>query len=633
MMKIFFYFYFKNWTRNLLLMGWVGLSFSPVIHAAPIPSAFGVWNRGEEMDIQKYPFIRGLTGGLPWSEGEPKPGQYNWSNLDQALNRAVKNDQSVFLTFATGPDVPTWIYEKGVPKVETNDNMHKSKFPYYPYYPSPEYKMYYQRYIMEVAKHIRSLPIDTQKRIAFIQVQTGCTGDETPYKGDAKESQYKLGKGSKEWDTYRVETFQLYSKLFSQEEPKISLLFNAVSVDEEGDVKKKDKEEPKGESMASKWVKENVTDAMGKKIGGIPRGHHLAEERVGCEAEHDKFINPKGTPMFAIAEMDQTWTRPLFQRNLPLGFYWAAINGLNYGLSIWDVVGSAMEVSKEYGFDYAFYFFNKYAGQIYPETATDAFCALHKGLDSSDKNAYPESKYGSGGGKDIGRMEKIVAEYAKYGAAIEDKEALTLGQVGQRGNQKGYNDVGREIWPDNYSRFLYQIDADATSIPLWRIGGPITPTSSIYSRFARGFEHASEKDAMYFKLENGFSKGNEPKVMTITVVWYDKDAGSSWNLDYDAGAGSMKRAVTVTGKGDNQWHHEEITLKDAVFQHGGDKGSDLALVNADGQDDIFSLIEVHRGVPVVPALRPPTEVKPPPSSLNKGTKYDNKGAGKSKKEK
>ena len=56
-----------------------------------------------------------------------------------------------------------------------------------------------------------------------------------------------------------------------------------------------------------------------------------------------------------------------------------------------------------------------------------------------------------------------------------------------------------------------------------------------------------------------------------------------------------KTALAVTGKGDQQWHHEVVTVEDAVLRHGGAKGADFALVNTDDQDDIFSLIEVQRG--------------------------------------
>jgi hypothetical protein len=48
-------------------------------------------------------------------------------------------------------------------------------------------------------------------------------------------------------------------------------------------------------------------------------------------------------------------------------------------------------------------------------------------------------------------------------------------------------------------------------------------------------------------------------------------------------------------------------VEDAVFRHGGSKGADLALVNTDGKDDIFSLMEVHRGKLETPVLLPPTK--------------------------
>ena len=73
--------------------------------------------------------------------------------------------------------------------------------------------------------------------------------------------------------------------------------------------------------------------------------------------------------------------------------------------------------------------------------------------------------------------------------------------------------------------------------------------------------------------------------------------------------GETQALVTVTGKGDQQWHHETVTVEDAVLRQGGIKGADFALVNTDAKDDIFSLIEVHRGEPELPALRPPAEVR------------------------
>jgi hypothetical protein len=43
-------------------------------------------------------------------------------------------------------------------------------------------------------------------------------------------------------------------------------------------------------------------------------------------------------------------------------------------------------------------------------------------------------------------------------------------------------------------------------------------------------------------------------------------------------------------------------------------------VNTDAKDDVFSLIEVHRGEPELPALHPPTDARAFPG-YGKGTKY------------
>ena len=606
-----------GFARKIQFIGLIGISSLSAINAAPLPSSFGVWDRGETVDPKVYPYVRGTGCDAPWDEIEKQPGVYDWSAMDKAMENIVKNNESIYLSFEAGPKTPNWVYEKGVPKVVTDDKRHADKFPCYPYYPSPEYKTYYHRFLTEVAKHISAYPKDWQERIAFIQVKTGCTGDECPYKGEAVDPKYSLSPKDPAWKTFRLETFALYAKLFGKDSGlNISLLLNNV-VPESEDGKNDYVEE-------WKWATSTLKDGFGIKNGALSRGHHLSGERASTTTFLPYLIDPKGFTLFRRSEMDQTWQRPWYQLNVPLNFYWGAINALNSGQSVWDVSKSAMQVSKEQGFDYSFYFFNKYAGQIYPATATDAFCALHKGLDAADTVAYPEATFGESSRDNLDRMEKICAAYSKYGAANDDKNALKMGQVQQRGDQAGFNDVGWQIWPDNYSRLLTQIDPDETSIPLWRIGGPITPTSPIYSRFGRGFEHSSGKDALYFKLHDGFSADSKPKVMTVTVVWYDGEEGSTWKLDYDAGEPTMKTAVTVTGKGDKKWHHEVVTLKDAVFRHGGTKGSDLALVNTDAKDDIFSLIEVHRGEAEVPALRPPAEVRAF-SGFAKGTKYGKDG--------
>ncbi len=616
--------------RKLCLIGLISVCSLSLVQAVPPPRSFGVWDRGDTFDPKDYPFLKGLAFNQAWDDVEKQPGVFDWGTLDRAMERAVQRNQFIYLSLGVGPDAPEWIYSKGVPAVKTDNQIHDS-WPVYPFYPSPAYKTFFQRLITEFGKHIRSYPKEKQERIAFIQVKTGCTGDECAYKGDVIEKKYDLPVKSPAWQEFRLWAFDVFVKIFqgSPGHPQISLMFSNVTPgDDEGD--------GGGFTEEWKWVMDNAQGGVGIKIGGSGRGHHLSGERTKIETWQPRLIATKGTPLFARSEMDQTWHRAMYQLNVPLSFYWGALTGLQNGQSIWDVSKGAMEACKEQGFDYSFYFFNRYAGQIQPQTATDAFCALHKGLDAADTNAYPESVFGPAGRKNVDRMLKICAAYSKYGAAVDDEDALLLGQVRQRDTQRGLNDVGWDIWPDNYGRFLYQIDADGTSIPLYRVGGPITKTSSIYSRFARGFEHASGKDAMYFKLHEGFSQGNEPKVMTITVVWYDGVEGSTWKLDYDAGKGGVKTALTVTGKGDKQWHHETVTVEDAVLRQGGIKGADFALVNTDDKDDIFSLIEVHRGKLETPVLLPPTDYKvsdkaPMPPKADKAGKPGKEKKGKDQK--
>ncbi|MCL4401804.1 MAG: beta-galactosidase [Acidobacteria bacterium] len=555
---------------------------------AEVPvNSFGVWDRGASFDPKQYPFLKGLSFNATWGEVERQSGAFDWSGLDQAVEKAVQRKMSLYLSLGVGPEAPEWIYAEGVPKVFTDDERHKGKWPHYPYPLAPAYKSYFQRLITAFGKHIRGYPAEKQARIAFIQVKTGCTGDECAYKGEPKDARYNLPKSSPQWRAFRLDAFALFVRTFQQGPGRpIDLLFNSIGGDADG-----------GRGFAEEWdwVTAHCKSGFGFKNGALSRGHHLSGERTLYDQWTRFLIDPKGLTLFRRSEMDQTWTRPFYQLNLPLNFYWGALNALNGGQSVWDISAGAIEAAKAEGFDHSFHFFNRYAGQIRPESATGAFCALHKGLDAADTTAYPEAKFGKAARKNVERMLKICQQFSRYGARADDPEALTMGQVEQRREQKGFNDVGWDIWPDNYSRFLYQIDADATSVPLWRVGGPITPASSIYARFARGFEHASGKDSLRFKLHDRFFSNRQPKVVTVHVAWYDGQAGSSWKLVYDAGAPVMKTALAITGNGDKQWHDVTVTLRDAVLAHGGVRGSDLALVNTDDKDDVFSIIEVVRG--------------------------------------
>jgi len=551
--------------------------------------AYGVWDRGSSFSLTDCPFLKGLSFNADWEEIEPEPGVFDWSGLDYAVEKASQNGKYMYIAINPGPDAPQWIYDQGVPKVLTDDEQHLGKWKHYPYYFAPAFKPLFFRMVRSLAEQLDRLPAEQRRRVAFIQVKTGCTGDECPYKGLALDPQYEIPIRSPEWRAFRLETFALFVALFQADpERRIELLFNSIGGTASSD---------EGYEEEWAWVTEHVSGGFGIKNGALSRGHHLSGERALYDEWIDFLVDPKGLLLFRRSEMDQTWRQPWYQLNLPLNFYWGAVNAVHGGQSVWDISASALRIAEEEGCLPAFHFFNKYAGQIYPASATDAFCALHKGLDAADTAAYPEAVYGTAERRNVERMLKICRSFARYGARVDDEDALLVGQVRQRSSQRGFNDVGWEIWPDNYTRFLYQIDADETSIARWRIGGEITPQSPIYARFARGFEHASGKDGLYFRLHDDFFSGREPKSVTVSVVWYDQHQGSTWKLVYDAGEAEMRTACAVTGRGDGQWRSESVRLTDAVMDRGGFRGSDLALINTDDKDDLFSIVEIHRQPP------------------------------------
>jgi len=237
--------------------------------------------------------------------------------------------------------------------------------------------------------------------------------------------------------------------------------------------------------------------------------------------------------------------------------------------------------------------YNKYSQQVYPSTATAAVCVFHEGLNAADTVKFPENIYGKAIENNLERYSNICNAFASRGAKIDDLKSAAIGQVDQREFQTGYNDAGWDIEDGNYERFLTQIKPDETSIGLFRVRGTIDENSSKYDRFARSFENKSGRNTMYFKFDDEMFANSKPDSLSFTITWLDKNAGSSWSLNYNNGGKKMKTAIQVKGKGDNQWKTQTVTIKDAVINRSGKFGSDFILVNTDTLDDIFNGIEVE----------------------------------------
>jgi hypothetical protein len=580
-----------NVCRALLLCRAGSVLFTAVPPAAAgsaVLSAFyGVWDRSPAtVDFDparpEYSYLLGLEAGGAWENVQPvSSNQFDWAAMQTELEAAYERNQKVYVSLNVGPDAPDWIYSNGVPRVYTDDTDHN--WLYYPYYPDPNYIAYYYNFIHAFAGFFRTQPQHLLDTVAFVQVKTGCTGDECAYKGSPIDSAYDLDVGSPEWERFRIAAFEQFRLAFLEgTNTPIPLLFNNI--------------DPVDEPDAWNWVSTNIVSGFGIKGSAYVRGHHLSDERTFVNQWRPYMVDPPGLALFSRAEMDQTWTKPLYQLNVNLGFYWGAISGLNQGLSIWDITKSALlEAGNNVSVQETFRFFNRYAGQIDPAASTNAFIALHEGLNAADTVKFPVERYGAANKSNVARYVAICNDpvYAARGARMDHPEAATWGQVAQRSTQTNYNDSGWEIWPGNYSRFITQIDPDDTSIGLFRIDGPLQTNSPIYSRFARSFESANGKNAMYFKFHERLFA--DPAEWTdVSVIYYDAVANSTWQLKYDAGTNGFATALSVTCTGSRNWKTVSTTLTDAVMAGNGPNGADVALINTDGLDDIFHMIKVQR---------------------------------------
>jgi hypothetical protein len=551
--------------------------------AIPI-SSYGIWDRGgyflKKPTDTRYNYFRGVQIELKWSDIQPTNSAINWSSLDANLQTCNTYNKNVYVNILVGPDCPAWLYTTGgVPKVLTDQTTQFSGT--FPYYLNANYKTYYNNLISEFGKHIRSLAPALRSRVTFIQVMTGCTGDECAYKGNPLDTQYNVTDAN--WLQFRLTAFSKFKAAFhdGDQNTVIPMLFNNIDPDN-------------GEPVEWKWVQDSIGSDFGFKGSAYVRGHHLTGEHPFKNTWNPYQINPKGMVLFSRAEMDQSCVKTMYNLNPRIGFYWGILGGLNTGLSVHDQSANATDLAlADPDIMSSIIFFNKYAGQIFPGTATAAYSVFHEGLNSNNIQKFPENDYTKSSMNNVTRYQKICLAYQAQGARIDDATAVVQGQVYQRDKQTGYNDAGWDIQEGNYERWIEQIKADSTSVGRYRLRGPLTVNSSKYDRFARSFQNSKGKNIMYFKFHNEmFSSTNQPKSLKFSIIWLDSIAGSKWEFRYKDKNGVLQSPLQITGIGNKQWKTVTTTITDMDVSKLGTLGSDFMLVNTDIIDDIFNGIEV-----------------------------------------
>jgi hypothetical protein len=564
---------------------------------------FGTWGHGQNISneiIKGLPFIRGWNFTFPWKEIEPEKGKFNWELFDSQLKIASDNDLYIGFMIWVGQFSPEWVYTKdGVPKVEVIDNIHET--PYYPYYFSEAYKTDYRNLLNAVFEHIKKEPEVVRNKILFWMSAEGSTGDEGPYKGPAKDPAYKID--MKDWFEFKKDVWSFMYNEGNKMTPKLHVLINQAN-----------------NGMYLDWLLQNTPETW-FKAGSLAHTYSFNRE-LDYYNRLKMIVRPDNNGMTNRfrSESEEIQQLGWFKQSPQQNSFALVASSLCIGL---DMMNVRLNAVREAEGDYSFLFFNRYAGQRDPATATGAFCVLRDALDATDTDRFPENEFGavSGGdtkpGKNVAadqirllrnvnpeRIENIRKKFAAQGAQSgptpvieaeiyrnDNKLPAKLRKNNLRPDlqDKYNNDIGIYLLPNNYNRFIEQYDPNGTSKGFWRVG----PVSQPYGRYARGFEHENGMNEMWFSLnKNFFADNNRPHKVKITIAYLDKGNGK-WSLNYVSNNGKVEK-YQIQCSNKNKWITKEIEIDDLYTNKKMEHQTDFSLKYLSGDNTLFSLIELTR---------------------------------------
>ena len=539
--------------------------------------------KNEKIDIDRFPFIKGAADRVKWADIETSPEEYDWSKMDSQIRNALAGKYYYYFVLWTGPHSPEWIYEQGVPKVAVKGSKGKD---FFPYYLDQNYINYFHRFIGKLADHIASLPEKERNVFAFIQPAFGSTGDRQLYKGSPIDKKYKISP-QQYLEFCSGATKQFYLAFDKPELKHIRFLFN-VDNESNPEVLKGAKGAKAGELLYANWLRKNYPIELRKQQFTTAIGYQTNGEIVQDNELRRSFFGLNGKkPEFVRGEFSKFGQGGIFLENPIWNYYWTAISTVDRGLDLWEIDYNTVKTGL---YNEGFAFASRYSYYKQPQTSPYAFIALRDVLDSSDTIRFPEEKYGKAVQSNADRVNKIENEFKKHGAQVGDLHAATsLSGSNYLYEAKAMNDVGFELIARNYSRFISQIDANETSIGLWRVG----PTNQPYGRYARAFDNSTGRNRMYFDLDDNFLSLKTKETINLKIIYLDKGYGK-FSVRYDSTSSSDKTAVTITKANSGNWVTKSIAIADGVFANKGPRNSDFSLVNEDIENDIFHMIEITR---------------------------------------
>ncbi len=532
----------------------------------------GIWqDYGTPLSAKAYPEFYGRLANINWSDIETSSNNWNWTIFDSDVNQHIADSMPVIVLVYTGPGAPDWIYSNGVPKVTATDNAGDS-VAYSPYYLDSNYNNYFKRMIDSVCRHIQNYPSSTRNLVTGIQGCFGSTGDPITYKGIVP-AQYQISPA--QFDSL----FRVYSAYYYNEYknliPSIRLLSNPDPSD----------------STQTYWLLNNCPGGW-LKCGSFAKGSQINMEldkqswlyHILNQPQNSQFIMSRSE---IVGQQLYTgwWLKDHYKEMFGIMCYC-----IYWGL---DWPNETSDFISDPDYDSTFAFFNKYAGQKIPGLATNAMCALKDVLDASDSIRFPSIAYGAVSQTNVSRYMNIYSAYSSYGAKLEDTAAAISYDLGSLA-ANGTNDVGWHLLPGNYERYLHQVNANATSAGYWNVDD--ADSIVMYGRYARGFDVANKKNALYFDVDDNFLRNAPLKGLypvAIEITYFDSGYGS-WALFYDAVGNSNKTSGRVVCTNTNTWKKYRVVLPDANFGNSSSKNSDFYIQNTGRQNVIFSVVELSR---------------------------------------
>ncbi|CAN5577710.1 hypothetical protein BH10BAC2_BH10BAC2_10430 [soil metagenome] len=608
---------------------------------------WGVWGGGElsSADMAKYSFFKGWYIVYQWKKLEPQKGNFDWDYFDSQMKFAADNNLSIGFMVWVGPHSPQWLYDNSVPLVSTQTKKKKADFPYYL---NKFYKERYYGMMKEVADHIQKMPPEIRKKIVMWMSAEGSTGDVTPYKGYPNDSKYNISE--QQWFDYKKEVWTYMYKMCQATSPRINLLVNQGNSGQYYDwlTTNLPKVWMKAGNISHTYQFNGEQEYYSrlKKLEDKIAEDSMANRLRGEITVQGKWFNQNESwNMYALITsalhfgLDIFNTAPRYLQNpadtttFQFFNFYAGQKVASKSPGAFCVLKDALDAADIKRFPESKY------GPVIDPVDMDAY---NKELQRKSKKDHNDDE---DDGDDEGinasnikndnlaavRVNKILAEFAPYGAkrgdmadldesATDDTEAekpvktttksgkpisakrqeKLEGKQAGKASEKGtsyqkkreanmvINDIGVNLIPDNYYRFLTQYSPNTTSRGYWRVG----PDDEPYGRFARGFDAKNGMTEMFFALDKNFFKGNTAaQKVSVKIIYLDKGYGA-WSLNYFDGSGK-KEAYKITCTNSGNWIIKTVTI-DAAFAQKLEHRCDVSIKYLSGDNTIFNSIEILR---------------------------------------